>query len=124
MSNQPILKRLSRAAAAFAFAIGLAAAPAAMAQSQDFTETQLDSFAETVVAVNPLIMDWNQKIQQAESEEQAKSLAEEAKAEVVSTIEDGGLTVETYNQIAQAAQNDPELRKQIEDRLPDSPQQQ
>lgn len=125
MTNRPILSRLSRMAMVFAFAIGLAAAPTAvMAQSQNFTADQLDAFAETVVAVNPLIMDWNQKIQQAESQEQAQAMAEEAQAEVVAAIEDGGLTVETYNQIAQAAQNDDQLRKEIEDRLPESPGQQ
>lgn len=124
MTVQPIRSRLARVAAIAAVSLGLAAAPAAMAQSQSqFTDDQLNAFAETVVAVNPLIASWNQKIQAAESQEQAQQLAQQARGEVISEIEKGGLTLETYNQIAQAAQQDPELRKDIEDRLPDEPSQ-
>jgi len=120
VNDRSIPNRLARAAAVLAFALGLAAAPA-MAQQQ-FSEQQLDAFAETVVAVNPLIMDWNQKIQAAQSEQEKQQLAEQARAQVVSAIEDGGLSVETYNQIAQAAQNDPELRQDIQARLPEPPE--
>ncbi len=120
MNLRPIANRLARAAAALALTLGLAAAPA-MAQQQ-FSDQQLDAFAETVVAVNPLIMDWNQKIQSAQSEQEKQQLAEQARTQVVSVIEDGGLSIETYNQIAQAAQNDPDLRQDIQERLPESPQ--
>lgn len=115
MSIGPIFGRMSRIAAVLVLSVGLAA-PAAMAESE-FTNDQLDSFANAVVEVNPLIEQWNQRIQTAENEEQAQQMSQQARTEVVSTIEDNGLEVETYNQIVEAAQSDPDLRQDIQGRI-------
>lgn len=115
MSIGPIPGRLSRIAAVLALAFGLAT-PAALAETE-FSNQQLDAFASAVVEVNPLIEQWNKKIQSAKSEEKAKQMSQQARGEVVSTIESNGLEVDTYNKIVQAAQNDPALRKEIQGRI-------
>lgn len=115
MNIGPIPGRLCRIAAVLALSVGLAA-PAAVAESE-FSNDQLDSFADAVVEVNPLIEQWNQRIQTAENEQQAQELSQQARAEVVETIEGNGLEVETYNQIVEAAQNDPDLREDLKSRI-------
>jgi hypothetical protein len=52
-------------------------------------------------------------MQGAESAEKAKEVQEQAAAELVSAVEGKGLTVETYNAIATAARDNPELAGRI-----------
>jgi hypothetical protein len=100
---------------AAALALALAASGSAWAQAQtEFSDQQLESFVVAAVAVDELIREWNPRIQAAENEEQAAQLREEANAALLETIsETGGITIEQYQEIGQAAQADPELAARI-----------
>lgn len=100
---------------AAALALALAASGSAWAQAQaEFSDEQLESFVVAAVAVDELIREWNPRIQGAENAEQAAQLREQANAELVETItRTEGITLEQYQEIGQAAQDDPDLASRI-----------
>ena len=100
---------------AAALALALAASGSAWAQAQaQFTDEQLESFVVAAVAVDEVIREWNPRIEGAADAEQAAELREQANAELVETISrTDGITVEQYQEIGQAAQNDPDLAARI-----------
>jgi Domain of unknown function (DUF4168) len=96
-------------------ALALAASGSAWAQAQsEFSDQQLQSFVVAAIAIDGVIREWNPRIQAAENEEQAAQLREEANAELLETIsKTEGITIDEYQEIGQAAQNDPELAARI-----------
>jgi predicted secreted protein len=104
---------LSIAALACALA---ASAPTGVQAQAEFTDQQLEAFVVAALAVDELIREWNPRIQGAENAEQAARLAEQANAELVETVaRTEGITVEEYQEIGQAAQDDPALAARIND---------
>lgn len=103
-----------------AAAIGLA--PAALAQEGDSTgtfadqvdEQQLEAFVVARADVQEIQQDYTARLQSADGDQQAAELQAEAQEKMVSAVEDAGLSVQEFNQIANAAQNDPEVREQIQ----------
>ena len=98
-----------------ALALGLGLATTAFAQTQsDFSDTKLESFVVAAMAVDQKIQEWNPRIQAAQSEEEATKLREQASAEMIESIDQTeGISVDEYQQIGQAAQNDPALAARI-----------
>lgn len=80
----------------------------------DFSEDQLENFAEAHSNVMEIRDEYTQRLQEAEGREQAMSLQEEANEKMVSAVTDTGLSVEEYGQIARAASNDTELAERIQ----------
>jgi hypothetical protein len=95
--------------------LALAVSGSAWAQAQsEFSDQQLESFVVAAIAIDGVIREWNPRIQAAENEEQAAQLREEANAELLETISKAeGITIDEYQEIGQAAQNDPELAARI-----------
>jgi hypothetical protein len=83
------------------------------AQPSEFSEGQLKSFASAVLKVQAIRSKWQPQLQGAESTEKAQELQAQAGAEMVSALEEKGLTVETYNAIALAARDDSALADRI-----------
>ena len=99
-----------------AVALVLAASGPALAQEAqtEFSDQQLESFVVAAIAVDEVIREWNPRIQAAENEEQAAQLREEANAALLETIaQTEGMSVEQYQEIGQALQNDPELANRV-----------
>ena len=98
-----------------AFAFALAASGPVWAQAQpEFSDEQLESFVVAAIAVDEVIREWNPRIQAAEDDAQVAQLREQAKAELVEVItRTDGITLEEYQQIGQAAQDDPDLADRI-----------
>ncbi len=120
-------------------ALALVMAPAAMAQGPDaqpgqqppaeqqqpmqqeapaveehsFSDAELEQFAQAFVEVEEVRNEYGPRLSDAEDMEAATEIQQEANELMTSAIEDNGLTVETYNAIAQSTQADPELREQI-----------
>jgi len=80
-----------------------------------YSDAKLESFASAVLAVNAIVEKWQPQIQAAASDEQAQTMAGEANDEMRAAV-DGteGITVEEYQEIAQAAQADPELMGRLD----------
>jgi len=53
------------------------------------------------------------QLKQAEDAEEAHKIQQQANDEMVGVIEDNGLSISDYNAIAEAMQDDPELRERV-----------
>lgn len=78
-----------------------------------FSDEQLESFAAAVVEVRNVNQEWQQRIQQTQDPQQERQLREEATQKMAEAIEDEGLTVQEYNQITQAARQNPEVYDKV-----------
>lgn len=105
-------------AAAFAFSTaGMAQQQGAQQQPPqdiDVSTSELESFAEARSAITEIQQDYSQRLQNADDPEKANSLQQEANEEMIGAVEETGLDVESFNTIAMAIQNDPELQQQLQ----------
>lgn len=117
-------RHLAVLAAPLALAAGLAsgqaahaveAGPLTLAQgdASGFSEDKLDDYAAAVLKVQDVHDAWKPQIDEASSEEEARSMARQATDEMVEEIEAEGLTVDEYNAITQAAEQDEQLYQRI-----------
>lgn len=83
----------------------------------DFSEDQLEQFADAHGEVMEIRDDYTERLQEADGREQAMELQEEANEKMVSAVTDTGLSVEEYGQIARAASNDTELAERIQEMM-------
>ena len=83
----------------------------------DFSEQKLDAFASAAVKVSEVRRAWAPKIRKAQQggdKQKAQKLAQQATGEMRTTIEDtDNISVKEYRQIAQAAQKDQDLAKEL-----------
>lgn len=122
--------RFTITAAAALLALGFAGLPAA-AQDQpspaiaaeDITDEQLDQFAEAALAVNEIGRKYGPELQAAEDEAAAQEIRAEAQEEMVQAVENEGLSLEEYNAIYAAAENDQEINSAIQALLQEKQQQ-
>lgn len=76
-------------------------------------DQELETIAEAYVDVQSLTDEYNQRIQQAESAEEAQSLQAEYAEKATSTVEDQGLSIDRYDNVVRAATVDEELRDRL-----------
>ncbi|MFO7763483.1 MAG: DUF4168 domain-containing protein [Wenzhouxiangellaceae bacterium] len=103
------------------FAAALAFSTAGLAQQQqaaptdvDVSDAELQSFAEARTAITEIQQDYSDRLQNADDPEKANELQQEANEEMIGAVEDTGLDVESFNTIAMAVQNDPELQQKLQ----------
>lgn len=87
--------------------------PAQEADPQQFSQTEIESFASAAHSVNQIREKWVGRLRDAQNEEEATTLQQQGTAELVAAIEAEGLTVEKYNAIAGAGMRDRELHDRI-----------
>ncbi|KPP82269.1 MAG: hypothetical protein HLUCCA04_05915 [Oceanicaulis sp. HLUCCA04] len=103
-----------------------AAAPAALAQeggaamqqpapaeSASVTDEQISSFITAAQGVNMIAQTYQPQLEAAEDEEAAMAIQQEAESQMLSAVEQSGLSVEEYNAIAAGLQSDPELAERV-----------
>ena len=83
------------------------------AQQTELDSKQIQSFASAARKVQEIRTKWQPKMQEADNAEKMQELQMQANAEMVKALEETGLTVATYNAIATAAQENPQLAEQI-----------
>ena len=87
------------------------------APSAAIPEQKLDAAAMALQKVVDLKQDYQRRIDAA-SEPDKQGIADEAKGALARAVTDQGLSVEEYTAIIVVAQNDPQLREKILQRLP------
>ncbi len=94
----------------------LLAAPQAMAQGQpaDFSQQQIEAFADAAVEVRRVKTDLDAKTQGAKGDDIMR-LSQEAQEQAIQAVQDSGLSPDEYAAIIQAAKQDPELYAMIVD---------
>lgn len=87
------------------------------AESMDVSQDQVESFVDAYMAVQGINQEYTQKLQAVEDPEQATELQQEAQTKMQEAVSDSGLSISEYQQIANQAGQDEELRNQIEEAL-------
>jgi hypothetical protein len=83
--------------------------------AEEYSEAKLQSFAKAVMAVNAVAEQWRPQIQSAPNQADAQKMAQQANDEMRAAVSGTeGITVEEYQEIAQAAQADPQLMARID----------
>jgi hypothetical protein len=87
-----------------------------LSPTANVSDQELDKTAAAIKSLQGIRSQYAQKLATAKPDEQDK-IASEAGAAMKKAVTDQGLSVEQYNSIVKLAQNDPNLRAQIERRL-------
>ena len=90
-------------------------------QGAAYSQEQLESYAAAVMKVQEIDRAWQPKIQQAANEEEAEAMTTEATNEMIGEIQAQGLSVQQYNAITQAAEQDQQLYDRIMTLLAEAP---
>ena len=83
----------------------------------DVSDQQLEQFADAQTEISTIQQDFSSRLQEVEDPEKARDLQREANEEMTAAVEEAGLDVESFNQIAMAIQNDPELQQKLTEML-------
>ncbi|MFQ5346954.1 MAG: DUF4168 domain-containing protein [Rhodothalassiaceae bacterium] len=107
------------AALAFVFVAGAAfAQDAAPTAAPAFSEAKLEAFANAAVSVSHVMRDWRGKVQTAQSEEEKTAMIEQANQDIEAAIQaTDGITLDEYEAIAGAAQQDPDFAESLKARV-------
>ena len=87
----------------------------AEAGASDITDDELLQFVDAALEVRDVQQDYSQRIQATEQTDEAQKLREEAQDEMISVVEDSGLSVTEYNLIAQRLQTDTALAQRLQE---------
>lgn len=122
------MKRMTALFSAALLSAGLMAATGAMAQegpatqaaqpqaqaAQNFSDDQLQQFADASQEIAAISQEYTQRLQDAEDEAAQQEIRLEANERMVEEVEATGLEVDTFNAIGQAIQQDPELLERVQ----------
>ena len=89
-----------------------------MEQSQqpaDFSDEELQQFVSLQDSIGEIREEYVSQIEAAESEDKARQLQQEAQSEMVSAIEDAGMSVQEYNAIAVAYNSNPDIQERVDE---------
>ena len=85
------------------------------APAQDFSDQQLQQFADASQEIAVISQDYTQRLQEAADEQSQQEVRAEANDKMIEVVEDSGLNVETFNAIGQAIQQNPEMMQRVQE---------
>ncbi|MCE8004368.1 DUF4168 domain-containing protein [Billgrantia ethanolica] len=91
-----------------------AAQPQAQAPAQDFSDDQLQQFADASQEIAVISQEYTERLHAAEDEQTQQEVRMEANDRMVEVVEENGLDVDTFNAIGHAIQQDPELMQRVQ----------
>ncbi|PMR77750.1 DUF4168 domain-containing protein [Billgrantia endophytica] len=89
--------------------------PQADAPAQDFSDDQLQQFADASQDIAVISQEYTERLHAAEDEQTQQEVRMEANDRMVEVVEDSGLDVDTFNAIGHAIQQDPELMQRVQE---------
>jgi len=87
----------------------------ATATAQDFSDQQLQQFADASQEIAVISQEYTQELQAAEGEQAQQDVRMEANDKMVEAVEQSGLDVDTFNAIGQAIQQDPDMMQRVQE---------
>ncbi|MDR9438910.1 MAG: DUF4168 domain-containing protein [Halomonas sp.] len=87
----------------------------ATAPAQDFSDQQLQQFADASQEIAVISQEYTKELQAAEGKQAQQDVRMEANEKMVEVVEDSGLDVDTFNAIGQAIQQDPEMMQRVQE---------
>ena len=91
-----------------------AAQPQAQAPAQDFSDDQLQQFADASQEIAVISQEYTERLHAAEDEQAQQEVRMEANDRMVEVVEENGLDVDTFNAVGHAIQQDPELMQRVQ----------
>ena len=88
-----------------------------VANAPNLSDQKLDAAAAALGQVASLLRDYQQRLLTATEPADKQRIADEGNSALKKAVEDQGLTIEEYNSIIVVAQNDPEVRNKILQRM-------
>jgi len=87
------------------------AAPAM--QASDISDKKLEKFADSLGEIMEIRQDFTAKLEKTGDPAEAQQLQQQANEKMMETVENNNLSIEEYNAINQAVQNNPQLRDKV-----------
>lgn len=87
--------------------------PAPAMQAADISDKKLEKFADSLGEIMEIREDFTAKLEKTGDPAEAQQLQQQANEKMMNTVEDNELSIEEYNAINQAVQNDPQLRDRV-----------
>lgn len=87
--------------------------PVSQQQNVQLNDANLLKFSVAMDSIQQIGDKYEGKFQNADNQEQAQKIQQQAQVEMVDAVKAAGLTPEQYNEIARQAQQDEELRSKI-----------
>ncbi|MCQ4322926.1 DUF4168 domain-containing protein [Stutzerimonas stutzeri] len=87
------------------------AAPAM--QASDISDKELEKFADSLGEIMEIREDFTAKLEKTGDPAEAQQLQQQANQKMMETVENNDLSIEEYNAINQAVQNNPQLRDKV-----------
>jgi Domain of unknown function (DUF4168) len=87
--------------------------PQQPAMPSEFSQLQIETFADAAIEVQRVQQDFDAQVQAAENAEEVARLQQQAEQQARQAVENHGLSVDEYTAIVQAANQDPQLYAMI-----------
>ncbi|MFG3451939.1 DUF4168 domain-containing protein [Pseudomonas knackmussii] len=87
------------------------AAPAM--QASEISDKKLEKFADSLGEIMEIRQDFTAKLEKTGDPSEAQQLQQQANEKMMNTVVENDLSIEEYNAINQAVQNDPKLRDKV-----------
>lgn len=87
------------------------AAPAI--QASEISDKKLEKFADSLGEIMEIRQDFTAKLEKTGDPSEAQQLQQQANEKMMNTVVENDLSIEEYNAINQAVQNDPKLRDKV-----------
>lgn len=84
------------------------------APAQEFSDEQLQQFADASQEIAVISQEYTERLQDAEDETAQQEVRMEANDRMVEVVEGSGLDVDTFNAIGHTIQQDPELMQRVQ----------
>lgn len=88
-------------------------ADAGGAPQQPVDQATVQSFAAAYGSVLAIQEEYGARLQQVDTQEEAQNLQQEAQAKMMTAVEDEGVSVQQYNELAARMEQDEALRQQV-----------
>lgn len=83
----------------------------------DLSDSEVQKFAKAQDKVQSVREDYSGKLRNVEDTEKAREVQAEMQEEMLQAVKDAGMSAQKYNQVSQAAMQDEELRKRVEEAM-------
>ncbi|MCI0917251.1 DUF4168 domain-containing protein [Pseudomonas stutzeri] len=87
--------------------------PAPVVEAADISDKKLEKFADSLGEIMEIREDFTAKLEKTGDPAEAQQLQQQANEKMMNTVQENDLSIEEYNAINRAVQNDPKLRDKV-----------
>ena len=87
--------------------------PAPVGEAADISDKKLEKFADSLGEIMEIREDFTAKLEKTGDPAEAQQLQQQAKEKMMNPVQENDLSIQEYNAINRAVQNDPKLRDKV-----------